>query len=87
MPLGEFTDTDGKKVTNLGTRADGTQSSEYCSLCFQRGAFSQPNLTLQDMISMSVKNMTGELKMPEEKARELAHTVVPKLKRWRNLAK
>lgn len=86
MPLGEFTDKDGKQVSNFGSQEDGTQSSDYCSLCFQRGSFTQPNLSLQDMIALSIENMTGELKMPEEKARQLANTAIPKLKRWQKPA-
>jgi hypothetical protein len=34
------------------------------------------------MIAKSVENMTGELRMPESKARELAKSVIPELRRW-----
>ncbi len=82
MPLGEFTDQEGKVTANFGTNLNGTHSTEYCQFCFQQGAFTQPSFTLQKMIELSVSNMTGELKMPQEKAQELANAVIPKLKRW-----
>ena len=66
----------------FGTNADGSETQEYCKFCFLEGEFTRPNLTLAQMIDMSVENMTHELKMPEEKARELATSFIPTLKRW-----
>jgi Putative zinc ribbon domain len=82
MPLGEFTDRNGKVANNYGTNADGTPNAEYCSFCFQNGGFTQPNLTLEGMIALSIENMTNEQRMPEHQARELANTFIPKLRRW-----
>jgi hypothetical protein len=65
-----------------GTSVDGGTTPEYCRFCFQNGAFVNPNQTLEEMIESSVQNMTQELKMPEDKARELAQSVIPTLKRW-----
>jgi len=74
MPLGI---SDG-----YGTFADGTRCSEFCKFCFQKGNFTNPSQTLQEMIESSVENMTQDLKMPEDKARSLATQVIPGLKRW-----
>lgn len=82
MPLGEFQDAAGRATNNFGTNADGSRNAEYCVFCFKGGAFTQPNLTLDRMIAMSIENMTGEQRMPEAKARELAMSVIPKLRRW-----
>lgn len=32
-----------------GTNADGSASSEYCSRCWQNGAYVDPNLTLEKL--------------------------------------
>ena len=69
---------------NLGTNADGSHSDQYCSFCFKGGGFTQPELKLEDMIRMSIENMTGDdLRMPLDRATELAHRVIPTLGRWK----
>ena len=69
---------------NLGTNADGDASDQYCSFCYQNGSFTQPDLIVEDMIRMSIQNMTGpDLQMPREKATELANRVIPSLGRWK----
>lgn len=68
---------------NLGTHADGSPSDQYCGFCFKKGSFTQPDLRVEDMIKMSIENMTGDdLRMPLDKATELAHRVIPTLARW-----
>jgi hypothetical protein len=73
MPLGEGF---------YGTEADGTNSSEYCKFCFQNGAFTKVDMTLEKMIQLSVANMVNDLHMPQETAVERAKSVIPNLKRW-----
>lgn len=67
---------------NLGTNADGTTTSEYCSFCFQSGAFTNPDQTLEEMIQSSIENMTQDLQMPFEQASNLANSFIPTLRRW-----
>jgi len=77
MPLAE-------SFGNLGTNADGSHNNTYCSFCFAGGKFTQPDLTVDDMIRMSIENMTGDdLRMPLDRATELAHRVIPTLGRWK----
>ena len=72
---------------NLGTNADGSHSQQYCSFCFKDGAFTLPNLKVEDMIRMSIENMTGDdLRMPLDRATELANRMIPELGRWRKSA-
>ena len=69
---------------NLGSNADGSSSETYCSFCYQKGTFTQPELTVDQMIQMSIGNMTGDdLRMPLDKATELANRVIPTLGRWK----
>ena len=35
-----------------GTNADGSLSSEYCSHCYRKGVFTQPNITAQEMTAL-----------------------------------
>ncbi len=67
---------------NYGTQADGSKHPDFCLFCFKDGAFTLPHQTMDEMIQSSIENMTTELGMPKEKAMELAHAFIPRLKRW-----
>lgn len=75
MPLSET-------FGNLGTNSDGSNNWEYCSFCFQKGGFVNPDQTLEEMIASSIENMTSDLGMPLEQASQLANSFIPNLKRW-----
>lgn len=70
----------------FGTEKDGSETQEYCKFCYQEGEYMQPELTVDDMIQMSIDNMTMQLDFSEEKARTLAQEYIPKLKRWKEQA-
>ena len=73
-----------KEFGNFGTNADGTESDEFCVFCFANGDFTNPNQTLEEMIASSIENMTTDLQMPLERARELANSFIPTLRRWQH---
>ena len=70
-----------EKPEDFGTNADGTRSNDYCQFCFQNGKFTDPNITMEQMID-KVAGFAKQMKMSEEQAREMAKTFIPKLKRW-----
>lgn len=74
MPLG---------IGFYGTNADGKATMEYCKFCFEKGAFREPNLTLEEMIGRSIANMVDDLHMTRDETERLATTVIPNLKRWK----
>lgn len=67
----------------FGTHKDGSETQEYCKFCFQDGEYLQPELTMDDMIQMSISNMTQDLQIGQQKAEMLARQVIPNLKRWK----
>ncbi|MFH1210186.1 MAG: zinc ribbon domain-containing protein [archaeon] len=71
-----------QKTDDFGTNKDESKSKEYCFHCFQAGRFLDEGITLKDKIEKNVKfgKMMG---MPEEQARKMASTILPKLKRWK----
>jgi Putative zinc ribbon domain len=75
MPLTEGT---------FGTEADGSASSDYCKSCYIDGAFVKPDMTMDEMIKISIRHMTYDLNMNDETAEHLAKNTIPTLKRWRN---
>jgi radical SAM superfamily enzyme len=67
-----------------GSNADGSENDDYCKFCYQNGAFTEPDLTLEQMIKKSVDYMRRkDLKLEEEQAEVLANAMIPPLKRWR----
>lgn len=63
-----------------GSEADGSKSEIWCSLCYTNGAFTQPDITIDDMKqvvdSALIENGSGRL------MRWLARTQLPRLQRW-----
>lgn len=73
-----------KKEEDFGTKKDGARSKDYCTFCFQNGKFSDEGITLEQKIDKLVKIAVSQLGMTEEQAREMASTLLPSLKRWKN---
>jgi hypothetical protein len=64
-----------------GTEASGAASPDHCKYCYQDGKFTQPDLTMQQMIDLCVPFMV-EKGMDAEYARKIMTDSLPKLKRW-----
>ena len=67
---------------NYGTELDGSPASEYCQFCYQAGAFTKPDQTVDEMVQSSIHFMTAEFGMPVEQASEMSNRVIRSLKRW-----
>ncbi len=65
----------------LGTDSAGNKVAEYCTYCYERGAFRQPDLTLAEMIEQCVPFMMRE-GMDEHAAKTMLAGYLPHLKRW-----
>ena len=70
------------KPEQFGTNADNSRNNEYCCYCFQKGNFTNPNITMEQMIEKLI-GFAPQMKMTETQAREMANKVIPSLKRWR----
>ncbi|MFH1230342.1 MAG: zinc ribbon domain-containing protein [Planctomycetota bacterium] len=71
-----------EKAEQLGTNADDSKNNEYCCYCFQKGNFTEPNITMKQMIDKCV-GFSSQMGMSETQAREMFENVMPKLKRWK----
>jgi CRISPR/Cas system-associated protein Cas10 (large subunit of type III CRISPR-Cas system) len=67
----------------FGTEKDQVENQEFCKFCYQDGSYLQPEISMQEMIDMSVNNMMSEQGYDESYSRELANQFIPTLKRWR----
>lgn len=85
MPQGPFCQSCGMpmhKPGDFGTNADGSSTNEYCTYCYQHGGFVKPDMTLPEMIEFEV-GLADKMGMTPEQARQMATTMLPTLKRWK----
>ncbi len=65
-----------------GTEADGTRSDQYCSLCYEAGAFRHPDVSVNEFQAHCVKALVDK-GMPRIMA-WLFTREIPNLPRWKN---
>src|SRR3989338_5318193 len=65
-----------------GTNKDESENKNYCIFCYKKGQYTEPILTLPEMIQKSIQHMTTKLQYTQENAKELSTKIIPTLKRW-----
>lgn len=65
-----------------GTEKNGALSDKYCKFCYQNGAFTDPNLTIEKMKERITRMMFFE-NVPADKL-EAAFSRLPHLQRWKH---
>ncbi|MBS4174262.1 zinc ribbon domain-containing protein [Bacillus sp. FJAT-49736] len=65
----------------FGTEKEGGRSKEYCYYCYENGEFTQPNMTLEEMIDFCIPFLVED-GMSKEEAEKVLKNSVPYLKRW-----
>lgn len=78
MPMGAPED--------FGTEADGSASEDYCTHCYQNGAFTWPDATLERMVDFCAGIMAKSMDITVDEAKAKLSESMPKLKRWREKA-
>jgi hypothetical protein len=63
-----------------GTEADGRPSTEYCSHCYRKGAFTDPQMTAERMVE-NVRSRLLQRKLPADMVSRLT-SEIPTLRRW-----
>ncbi len=72
-----------QKPEDFGTEANEIRSNEYCTYCYQKGTFTQPDITQDGMIEFCTNVMVQQGIMPREQASTLLKETIPTLKRWK----
>ncbi|HID72453.1 TPA: transcriptional regulator [Candidatus Micrarchaeota archaeon] len=70
------------KPDDFGTNGDGSKNGDYCAMCFQDGMFTEPDITMEQMIEKVASILHEQMRVPEDEAKEIAKDTIPKLKRW-----
>lgn len=63
-----------------GTEANDSKSTEYCSKCYEKGKFTEPNITMEGMME-KVRGKMREMHIPKFLANYWVKDT-PKLRRW-----
>ncbi len=70
-----------KDAQGGGTEADGSKSIKYCSHCYAGGKFTQPDITVDQMMGF-VKEKMKSMHIPGFFAGLLTRGI-PRLERWK----
>ncbi len=74
-----------QNLADVGTEADGAPSLEYCRYCYDAGAFTNPHMTLDEMLELATRGwVKADPGIAEEVARSKLSNLIPNLKRWQS---
>jgi len=65
-----------------GTEVDGTLTDHYCKDCYEDGEFTEPEITLKEMIEKTVPFTSKSRNMTMKEAKNYLEFLLPTLKRW-----
>ena len=69
-----------EREEDFSKNADGSKNEEYCCYCFAEGNFTEPDITMEEMIE-KVSDIMEEMEMPEDIIEKIS-IFIPMLKRW-----
>jgi hypothetical protein len=69
-----------------GTDPAGCRVQDYCIYCFHKGAFTEPEMSRDEMVERVADHLMKHEHLAHMQARELADKLVSGLKRWRRAA-
>lgn len=69
-----------------GTEKDGSKTADYCTYCYQAGAFTE-DVSMDEMMAISLKHMKEggvleQMGQTEAQAEQMMKEFFPQLKRW-----
>ena len=71
------------KAEDFGTNADDSINNNYCTYCFQKGEFTEPDITMEEMVDKCSEIFAQMKQIPVSEAKEMNMQMIPNLKRWR----
>lgn len=74
------------KPDQHGTEADGSPSADFCRFCYDHGDFTAAGVTMDEFIEATAPIEAEALGISRDEAVSLMATLLPHLKRWREVA-
>jgi len=72
-----------EKPEDFGTNADGSQNTDYCCHCYQKGAFLHPEATMEQVIESCLPHVVPGVWADEATAKAAMSAHFPTLKCWK----
>lgn len=69
-------------LSDFGTNEDGTVNTDYCHFCYLEGKFVDHGISLEEKIEKNI-DKAHKMGMSREEATMMAHSTLPRLKRWK----
>ena len=66
-----------------GSNRDGSAEHAYCKFCYVGGTFTEPDITIEDMVARTSTHIALERGSSPDESLELARALLPNLGRWR----
>ncbi|WOF17282.1 hypothetical protein F1737_01315 [Methanoplanus sp. FWC-SCC4] len=70
------------KDEDFGTEKDGSKSKEYCTYCYQKGIFTEQDVTIDEMAKKGGAVMSHMFEIPMENAVKFSKEQLSCLERW-----
>lgn len=71
---------------DFGTEKDGSKSTEYCNYCYQKGKWTAPEITFDEMLKLGLKGIDGNDEMGrlmKWMVKKMYPSQLRNLKRWK----
>ena len=84
MPEGDFCQSCGMpfyQEADHGSEADGGRSRDFCSICYEDGAFIRDE-TMEELIEQAAPEMAAACRISRDEAVSFMGALLPHLKRW-----
>jgi hypothetical protein len=70
-----------EKPDDFGSNSDGSKNEEYCCYCYKNGKFTEPDITMAQMIT-KCESIMKQMHISEVQI-EQTKAFIPMLKRWK----
>jgi len=67
---------------DFGSEANGMRNRDYCFHCYRDGAFTSPEMGMEEMRELCIEKLVAQKVMPRAQATALMNKRIPTLKRW-----
>ncbi|MGN0301263.1 MAG: zinc ribbon domain-containing protein, partial [Anaerotardibacter sp.] len=87
MPAPNLCQCCGMSLTSelYGTLSNGTSTADYCKWCYEEGAFTSPDMNMDEFIERTAPMTAEAMGVSLDEAVSFMATLLPTLKRWKEV--
>ena len=72
-----------KHSTEFGRTASGAMDIRYCAYCLEKGEFTDPEMTVEEMTERVASTLAKKERIEIEEAKEKVSGIIASLDRWK----